>query len=124
MNWRTTNKGTQPEGSASRALRTRAGPRQSLPRRERFAQVQGMNEQEEENIDQPSDEDENTAILKDKIGHLTNYGQNDYFWTFWTFSHGDKSRNDTKPILMGRRDLRVSADSVGRREFKNRKFIF
>jgi hypothetical protein len=21
------------------------------------------------------------------IGHLTNYGQNTYFWTFWTFSH-------------------------------------
>jgi hypothetical protein len=20
-----------------------------------------------------------------KIGHLTNYGQNAYFWTFWTF---------------------------------------
>jgi hypothetical protein len=38
------------------------------------------------------------------IGHLTNYGQNTYFWTFWTFSHGCKSRNDTKPVLAGCRE--------------------
>jgi hypothetical protein len=44
------------------------------------------------------------------IRHLTNYGQNAYFWTFWTFSHGGKSRNDTKPI------------SAGRGESKNGKF--
>jgi hypothetical protein len=50
------------------------------------------------------------------MGHLTNYGQNAYFWTFWTFSHGGKSRNDTKPVSAGRRDLRVSAESAGRRE--------
>jgi hypothetical protein len=47
-----------------------------------------------------------------EIGHLTNYGQNAYFWTFWTFSHGGKSKNDTKP------------DSTGRRESKNRKFNY
>jgi hypothetical protein len=45
------------------------------------------------------------------MGHLTNYGQNAYFWTFWTFSHGGKSRNDTKPV------------SAGRIESKNRKFL-
>jgi hypothetical protein len=56
------------------------------------------------------------------IGHLTNYGQNTYFWTFWTFSHRGKSRNDTKPISAGRRDLRVLADLAGCRESKNRKF--
>jgi hypothetical protein len=55
------------------------------------------------------------------IGHLTNYGQNAYFWTFWTFSHGGKSRNDTKHVSAGYRDLRVSAVSVGRRESKNFK---
>jgi hypothetical protein len=47
-----------------------------------------------------------------EIGHLTNYGQNAYFWTFWTFSHGGKSKNGTKP------------DSTGRRESKNRKFNY
>jgi hypothetical protein len=58
-----------------------------------------------------------TEIMFDnlKIGHLTNYGQNTYFWTFWTFSHEGKSRNDTKP------DLRVLADSASRRESENRK---
>jgi hypothetical protein len=38
------------------------------------------------------------------IGHLTNYGQNSYFWTFWTFSYGGKSKNDTKPVSAGRRE--------------------
>jgi hypothetical protein len=28
--------------------------------------------------------------------HLTNYGQNAYFWTFLTFSHEGKSRNATQ----------------------------
>jgi hypothetical protein len=46
------------------------------------------------------------------IGYLTNYGQNAYFWTFWTFSHGGKLRNDTKPVL------------AGRQESKNRKGFF
>jgi hypothetical protein len=36
------------------------------------------------------------------IGHLTNYGQNTYFLTFWTFSHVGKSRNDMKPVSAGR----------------------
>ena len=36
------------------------------------------------------------------IGHLTNYEQNAYFWTFWTFSYKGKSRNDTKPVSVGR----------------------
>jgi hypothetical protein len=57
-------------------------------------------------------------------GHLTNYGQNAYFWTFWTFSHGDKSKNDTKPISASHRDLRVLAVSTGRRESKNRNVLF
>jgi hypothetical protein len=35
------------------------------------------------------------------IGHLTNYGQNAYFWTFWPFSYGGKFRNDTKPVSVG-----------------------
>jgi hypothetical protein len=54
------------------------------------------------------------------IGHLTNYGQNTYFWTFWTFSHGGKSKNDTKLVSVGHRDLRVPADSADRRESKNK----
>jgi hypothetical protein len=58
------------------------------------------------------------------IGYLTNYEQNAYFWIFWTFSHGGKSRNDTKPVSAGRQDLRVLAISVGRRESRNRKFLF
>jgi hypothetical protein len=56
-----------------------------------------------------------------KIGHLTNYEQNAYFWSFWIFSHRGKSRNDTKPVSMGCRDLRVSAESAGHRESKNIK---
>ena len=44
-----------------------------------------------------------------EIGHLTNYGQNAYLWTFKTFSYGGKCRNDTKP------------NSVSRQESKNRK---
>jgi hypothetical protein len=56
------------------------------------------------------------------IGHLTNYGQKAYFWTFWTFSHRGKFGNDTKPVSARRWDMRVSADSAGRRESKNRKF--
>jgi hypothetical protein len=51
-----------------------------------------------------------------QIRHLTNYGQKAYFWTFWTFLHRGKSKNDTKPVSAGRRDLRVWADSAGRRE--------
>jgi hypothetical protein len=27
-----------------------------------------------------------------------------YFWTFWTISHGGKSRNDTKPMSGGCRE--------------------
>jgi hypothetical protein len=42
------------------------------------------------------------------IGNLINYGQNAHFWTF---SHGGKSKNDTKPV------------SVGCQESKNRKFF-
>jgi hypothetical protein len=38
--------------------------------------------------------------------------QNAYFWTFWTFSHEGKSKNDTKPV------------SAGRQESKNRKLLF
>jgi hypothetical protein len=34
-----------------------------------------------------------------------------------------KSPEITQPILAGHRDLRVSADSAGRRESKNRIFI-
>ena len=34
----------------------------------------------------------NELRRNDGIGHLTNYGQKAYFWTFWTFSHRDKSR--------------------------------
>jgi hypothetical protein len=56
------------------------------------------------------------------IGDLTNYGQNAYFWTFWTFSHEGKSRNDTKPFSAGHQDLRVSVVSAGRRDSKNRIF--
>jgi hypothetical protein len=40
---------------------------------------------------------------------LTNYGQNAYFWTFWTFSYRGKSKNDTKSV------------SANRQESKNRK---
>ena len=42
-----------------------------------------------------------------EIGHLTNYGQNAYLWTFKTSSYGGKCRNDTKP------------NSVSRQESKN-----
>jgi hypothetical protein len=42
------------------------------------------------------------------------------FGLFLTFLHGGKSRNDTKPVLADRRDLRVSGDSAGCRESKNR----
>jgi hypothetical protein len=47
--------------------------------------------------------------------HLTNYGQKAYFWTFvdiFTRSY----------VSAGRRDLKVSVDSAGRRLSKNRKF--
>jgi hypothetical protein len=66
MGRRTTGRGTQPDASASRAPRRRAGARQSLPRRERTAQVHGLNEQEAEDIDQPSDEEDNTTIQREK----------------------------------------------------------
>jgi hypothetical protein len=60
------------------------------------------------------------------IGHLTNYGQNTYFWTFWTFSYKGKSKNDTKLVSAGRRDLRLSADLAGHRESKKKlnKFFY
>jgi hypothetical protein len=44
--------------------------------------------------------------------YLSNYGQIAYFWTFWTFSHRGKFKNDTEPI------------SAGRRESKNKNTIF
>jgi hypothetical protein len=49
------------------------------------------------------------------IGHLTNYGQKPYFWTFLDFF---TRRYDSA----GRRDINVSAESAGRRLYKNRKF--
>jgi hypothetical protein len=52
----------------------------------------------------------NVVQAEGRIGHLTNYGQNTYFWIFWTFSHGGKFRNDTKPVSADCRDLRVSTD--------------
>jgi hypothetical protein len=44
------------------------------------------------------------------------------FGLFLTFLHGGKSRNDTKPVLADRRDLRVSGDLAGRIESKKRFF--
>jgi hypothetical protein len=37
-----------------------------------------------------------------------------FFGTFWTFSHRDKSRNDTELVSAGCQDLKVSVVSVGR----------
>jgi hypothetical protein len=61
-----TTKGTQAEASASRVRRIRRGARQSLPRRERTSQVQGMNEGEAEDIDQSSDEEDNATIVRER----------------------------------------------------------
>jgi hypothetical protein len=51
MGRRTTGRGTQLNAFASRAPRRRAGTQQSLPHRKHTIQVQGLNEQEVEDID-------------------------------------------------------------------------
>jgi hypothetical protein len=49
----------------------------------------------------------NEIRRNDGIGHLTNYGQKAYFWTFGTFSHEGKSRNDTELVSAACRDRLV-----------------
>jgi hypothetical protein len=66
MERRTIGTGTQPDASASRVPRRRVGLGQSIPCRERTTQVHGLNEQEAEDIDQPSDEEDNTTIRREK----------------------------------------------------------
>jgi hypothetical protein len=61
-----TTRGTQAEASVSRTRIIGACTQQSLPCRERTLQVQGMNEEEAEDIDQSSDEEDNTTIMRER----------------------------------------------------------
>jgi hypothetical protein len=85
----TIGKGTQPDASASRAPKRRAGAGHSLPCRERTAQVHGLNEQEAEDIDQPSDEEENIANRKKKAprGPQVTFPTEDEFHAGYILGH-------------------------------------
>jgi hypothetical protein len=89
MERRTTGRGTQPDASASRAPRRKTSARQSLPRRERTAQVHGLNEQEAEDIDQSSDEEDNTAIRREKAprGPRVTFSTEDEFHAGYIWGH-------------------------------------